>query len=130
MIDLDKLRELLQNNNIEDEVYSAIEDYIAQNYISKDLHQNMLFDSAIKGLVYKNGVKSDKAISGFIDKNKLTFENGEVKGLEEQLGEIRKNHSYLFKEPVSTGESHIMAPISNLNDLSDEEYYNLKFKKE
>lgn len=125
---MERLRELLINNNIEDEVYSAIEDYIAQNYIAKDLHQNMLFDSAIKGLVYKNGVKSDKAISGFIDKSKLTFENGEVVGLEKQLVEIRKNHSYLFNDPISTGESHNVAPISNLNDLSDEEYYNLKFK--
>ena len=122
------LKELLKNNGItvEKEIFDAIKSAIAEKYVSKEDYESMLIDGHLKNALIKSGARSEKALLGFIDKNLLKLENGELKGFENQITEIKKEHSYLFNEMQSTGFNHQSGMSIDYDALSDEEYYQLK----
>lgn len=66
--------------------------------------QKMDFDYKLNSELAQTGVKNVKALTGFLDFEKLTLENGRVAGLEEQIKAIKEENPYLFgNEPSSTG---------------------------
>lgn len=66
--------------------------------------EKMNFDFLLNSQLEKSGVKNVKALTGFLDYEKLSLEDGRVAGLEEQINEIRNENPYLFgHEPSSTG---------------------------
>ena len=66
--------------------------------------EKMNFDFKLSSELSRTGVKNVKAITGFLDFEKLSLENGRVAGLEEQIKVIKEENPYLFgNEPTSTG---------------------------
>lgn len=123
------LTEILEEKGItlEEDVLSAIEGAIGERFVTKDEYNGMLLEGHLKTALAKSGAKSEKAIWGFIDKNSLKLENGELKGFDSQLAEIKKEHGYLFEDmQTSTGFNHRSGMSIDYDSLSDEEYYKLK----
>lgn len=123
------LTEILEEKGItlEEDVLSAIEGAIGERFVTKDEYNGMLLEGHLKTALAKSGAKSEKAIWGFIDKNSLKLENGELKGFDSQLAEIKKEHGYLFEDvQTSTGFNHQSGMSIDYDSLSDEEYYKLK----
>ena len=78
-----------------------------------------LSDSKINGVLSLSllsaGAKNLKAVSALIDKNKITFEDGEVRGLAEQIEVVKSECEYLFHEDSkSSGMRHTSS--QKLND--------------
>lgn len=123
------LTEILEEKGItlEEDVLSAIKGAIGERFVSKDEYNGMLLEGHLKTALAKSGAKSEKAIWGFIDKDSLKLENGELKGFDSQLAEIKKEHGYLFEDvQTSTGFNHLSGMSIDYDSLSDEEYYKLK----
>lgn len=123
------LTEILEEKGItlEEDVLSAIKGAIGERFVSKDEYNGMLLEGHLKTALAKSGARSEKAIWGFIDKDSLKLENGELKGFDSQLAEIKKEHGYLFEDvQTSTGFNHQSGMSIDYDSLSDEEYYKLK----
>ena len=125
------LKELLEKNGIalDEEIFDAIKGAIEEKYVSRNDHESMIMEGHLKNALIKSGARSEKAILGFIDKNALVFENGELKGIDKQIAEIKKEHGYLFNEAQSTGFKHQSGMSIDYDSLSDEEYYKLKSER-
>ena len=125
------LKELLEKNGItvDEEIFNAIKGAIEEKYVSRKEHEGMLMDGQLKNALIKSGARSEKAILGFIDKSLLALENGELKGFDKQIAEIKKEHGYLFNEAQSTGFNHQSGMSIDYDSLSDEEYYKLKTER-
>ena len=125
------LKELLEKNGIalDEEIFDAIKGAIEEKYVSRNDHESMIMEGHLKNALIKSGARSEKAILGFIDKNALVFENGELKGIDKQIAEIKKEHGYLFNEAQSTGFNHQSGMSIDYDSLSDEEYYKLKTER-
>ncbi len=82
--------------------------------LTKEL-DNSKIDGVLSASLLSAGAKNLKAVSALIDKSKITFENGEVRGLTEQIDIIRGECDYLFhQDSQSSGMRHISS--QNLND--------------
>ncbi len=53
-------------------------------------------EQLLSGELAKAGVRNPKTIASLLDMDKITYENGEVKGLSEQLEAIRAENDFLF----------------------------------
>lgn len=125
------LKELLEKNGIalDEEIFNVIKGAIEEKYVSRSEHENMIMDGYLKNALIKSGARSEKAILGFIDKSALALENGELKGIDKQIAEIKKEYGYLFNEMQSTGSNHQSGMSIDYDSLSDEEYYKLKSER-
>lgn len=67
---------------------------------SKLAEQKKIKDNALTEALKASNVKDARAIKGFIDESKLTWEDktNSWSGLSEQLEAIKKEQSYLFNE--------------------------------
>lgn len=71
-----------------------IENFKRQNAIDKEYSKEFEVD----GKKYK--VKDKKALQGYLDNEKIKYENDKVSGLVEQLSEIVKTSPYLFETDI------------------------------
>lgn len=129
MIIIKFLTEILEEKGItlEEDVLSAISSALGERFVPKEEYDGMLLEGHLKTALAKSGVRSEKAIWGFIDKASLKLENGQLKGFDSQLAEIKKEHGYLFEDTqTSTGFKHQSGMSIDYDALSDEEYYKLK----
>lgn len=95
----------------------------------KETIDNLKFDSALDSCISQSGAKSIKALKGVLDMEKISFENGAIKGFDEQLENLKKEYDYLFKDvQSSTGMSH-GSTSPEANKLSDAEYYAQYYNK-
>jgi hypothetical protein len=58
--------------------------------------QKFKFNTALEKKLGDLKVKDAKAISGFLDMEKIKYENNEVTGLEDQITPLLESHPYLF----------------------------------
>ncbi len=76
---------------------------------------NSKIDGVISASLIGAGAKNLKAVSALIDKSKVSFEDGNVLGLKEQIDAIKDECGYLFhNESQSTGMRH-----TSSNNLAD-----------
>ncbi len=70
---------------------------------TKLAQEKQLKDNALNELIKSSNVKDARAIKGFIDESKLTWdeENKSWQGLSEQLDTIKKEQAYLFNDSVN-----------------------------
>ncbi len=70
---------------------------------TKLAQEKQLKDNALNELIKSSNVKDVRAIKGFIDESKLTWdeENKSWQGLSEQLDTIKKEQAYLFNDSVN-----------------------------
>lgn len=89
--------------------------------------------SKVQLAVAKSGTRSEKALLGMLDFDKITIgDDGEIKGLDEQIADIRKEDDFLFTEEpkpitqVKLGGSHTHTPqtpeITTLEDAVKDYY--------
>ena len=64
----------------------------------KEAYDKSELEGAIKIALIKSGAKSEKALEGFIDRSKISYSEGVLSGIEEQLEEIKRDNSYLFEK--------------------------------
>lgn len=91
-------------------------------------------NSKIQLAVAKSGARSEKALMGMLDRDKITVDDkGEIKGLDEQIEALKKEDAFLFeteppkKKDVNLGGGHVTpAPKNEVTTLADAvaDYYN------
>lgn len=94
----------------------------------KDLKSERLH-SQVQLAVAKFGARSEKALMGMLDLDKLTLDdNGDVKGMGEQIETIKKENAFLFTpdpvpaKDVDLGGGHgAPAPTKEIESIAD--YY-------
>lgn len=66
----------------------------------QETRRNLMLENSLM----KANVKNSKAIKGMLDLDKITIENDELAGLEEQIKALKESDSYLFniEEPTKT----------------------------
>lgn len=104
-----------------------IEEFKKQNAIDKIYEKEF----EIEGKKYK--VKDKKALQGYLDNEKIKYENDEVTGLVEQFADIVKTSPYLFETDTKNPEFSDKTPGTNLNKNSENELrkaMGLEIKKE
>ena len=83
--------------------------------------------SKVQLAVAKSGTRSEKALLGMLDFDKITIgDDGEVKGLDEQIADIKKEDDFLFtaepkpKTQVNLGGKHAdPAQKTEINSIED-----------
>lgn len=89
---------------------------------NEDLAKERL-SSALNLAIAKSGVKSDKALKGFLDEGKIRLkDDGQLEGFNEQLEIIKKENAYLFKEEaedVNLGGGHKDPGKTEVTTLED-----------
>lgn len=93
---------------------------------NKDLKSEHL-RSQVQLAVAKSGARSEKALMGMLDLDKITLDdNGDVKGLNEQIEAIKKDSAFLFTpdptpaEDVDLGGGHgNPAPAKEIESIAD-----------
>ena len=82
-----------------------------------------LLDEAIT----KSGAKNKKAVKALLELDKLSLEDGVLKGLSEQIENLRKNCDYLFetesKKPQFTTKS------KSSNEITKKGFESMSYKK-
>ena len=89
----------------------------------------ILFDNALKSELEKCGAKSIKALKGFLEPEKMSLENGVLKGFSEQISQIKKENGFLFEGFGASGQSH-RGGLTDYNSMSDDEYYQSVLRKD
>lgn len=69
-------------------------DDLVKSYANKE--KNTAINQAISNAKGKN----TKAILALVDSDKITYKDGKLEGLEDQLKELQKSDAYLFDAPV------------------------------
>jgi len=81
----------------------------------------------INDVIKSAGAKNEKAVKALLDLDKVSVENGEVKGLQEQIDELKKTCEYLFncvsKKPQFTTQS------KGSNDVTKKDFENMSYQK-
>lgn len=72
-------------------------------------YSNMEKDTALEKAVQETGTIDSQVLINLIDKDKLTFEEDGIKGLDEQIKSLKESKSYLFKKQNEDNrfDSHI-----------------------
>lgn len=90
-----------------------IENFKKQNAIDKIYSQEFEID----GKKYK--VKDSKALQGYLDNDKIKYENEQISGLVEQFSEIVKTSPYLFESDTKNPQFADSTPGTNPNKDDD-----------
>lgn len=90
-----------------------IEDFKKQNAIDKVYNEEF----EVEGKKYK--VKDKKALQGYLDNEKIKYENDQVSGLVEQFSEIVKTSPYLFETDARNPQFADTTPGTNPNKDDD-----------
>lgn len=86
-----------------------VEDFKRQNAIDKVYNEEFEVD----GKKYK--VKDKKGLQGYLDNEKIKYENDQVSGLVEQFSEIVKTSPYLFETDTKSPQFADSTPGTNPN---------------
>lgn len=86
-----------------------VEDFKRQNAIDKVYNEEFEVD----GKKYK--VKDKKGLQGYLDNEKIKYENDQVSGLVEQFSEIVKTSPYLFETDTKNPQFADATPGTNPN---------------
>ena len=100
-----------------------IQEFKRQNAIDKDNSKEFEID----GKKYK--VKDKKALQGYIDNEKVKFENEQVSGLVEQFPEIVKTSPYLFETDTKTPQFSDTTPGVANKELTKEMFKKMSYKE-
>ena len=85
---------------------------------NEDMQKTTLNYEIEKALICTKA-KNQKAVRSLLDNEKITFADGKVAGLQEQLEALRESDSYLFEieqEKKATGVKHTNEPPQQTND--------------
>ncbi len=110
-----RLKDIKAEMKIKDQYIKGLED--SKNKLVKESSRikDICLTNAIKLEALKMNAKNIHVTSTLIDKTKLNIlEDGTVKGLEEQLGELKKSQREMFGEDILISLMNIQALAGNL----------------
>ncbi len=127
----DSVKKELEGKNV-----SLINNFSGEYALKSELEEQsnkkineIMFDNALSGALEKCGAKSIKALKGFLEPDKMSFEDGVLKGFNEQITKIKKENGFLFNDFGITGHSH-KSGMTDFNSMSDDEYYQSVLRKD
>lgn len=90
-------------------------DDLVESYANKE--KNTAINQAISNAKGKN----TKAILALVDSDKITYKDGKLEGLEDQLKELQKSDAYLFDAPVKLDNipQKDVGPTDNKNFITE-----------
>lgn len=90
-------------------------DDLVESYANKE--KNTAINQAISNAKGKN----TKAILALVDSDKITYKDGKLEGLEDQLKELQKSDAYLFDAPVKLDNipQQDVGPTDNKNFIAE-----------
>lgn len=107
-----------------------------QTKYDKDLSETKL-QSRLEVALATSKAKNIKAVKSLLDMNSIALKDDELNGFEEQITKLKETDSYLFEGEkdssiieVNSGNKHEQTNKPNYDNMTDEEYYKEKFKKE
>ena len=100
-----------------------IEEFKRQNAIDKEYSKEFEID----GKKYK--VKDRKGLQGYIDNEKIKYENNEVSGLVEQFPEIVKTSPYLFETDTKNPQFADTTQGTTNKELTTEAFKKMTYKE-
>lgn len=113
------------------ELQSKITELETKNKNLKESSEKELLSTKMNFAIDKSLINSKaknlKAIKGLLDMDKITYENGELKGLDDQLKSIKDSDGYLFdiqdsNQTVNLGGDHKSIDTPDLSAMSYDEY--------
>lgn len=126
----EKIRKFLETLEVDQELVS---EFLKENkfgdFISKEEVDSIVdlktkeiaINSKVESELVKRKAKNIKACTALIDFEQISFENGEIKGLDAQIETIMSENSFLFEEDEYTPSSGINK--RNDNNMTDKEYF-------
>lgn len=129
----DALQKELEGKNVS-LINNFDEKYVLKEALDAEYSEKInkiMFDNALKSELEKCGAKSIKALSGLLETEKMSFEDGVLKGFSEQITQIKKENGFLFNDSTGgiTGHSH-KSGMTDWNSMSDDEYYKSVLRKD
>lgn len=90
-----------------EELAAKIEELKAQNETTKQEYeqkiQQQAFDHALSSALTGAKVKNSKAVRALLDTEKIKLDGDTLKGLDEQLNQLKESDSYLFDSDEGSG---------------------------
>ena len=101
LADRDKqLKELGKNNSDNEELKAQIKALQEENKVKATEYKNELakiqLDSALELALTQAGARDNRAVMPFVDKSIIKLEEGKLRGLEEQISNLKTDKGYLF----------------------------------
>ena len=94
---------------------------------AENAYRKKEFERELNQALIKAAAKNVKALKALLDISKITFENGELCGLSEQIDKLKKENGFLFEEGGNKPE--FTAPNSGTQKMTAKEFENLSYKK-
>ncbi len=124
----EKQKDKGQNKEVIDELLKEKDKQIAE--YEKRI-EKMKFDNMLDAELTKSKAKNKTAVRALLDMEKIGMAEGELVGFNEQLKAIKAKEGYLFESGNTGGgvnPSGVLQQV-DLENLSDDEYFRVKFKK-
>lgn len=120
-----QIEELKNNVGDNDELKQELEKYKEQNANYDQKLKDVQLNKAIEvSLAKENAIKPEQVIK-LIDTDKLEVDdNGNVKGLDDYMGNFKEENSHLFEQPKPTGNSPVDGSNPTGNDGITQEQFN------
>lgn len=126
-----ELQDKIANTKSTEDLISTIEKLQAEKNEAKSEYETKLLlhnkDFAVKAAIASAKAKNERAVRALLDEEKITYQDGKIAGLDEQLRTLSQSDGYLFEGSRDTGGSSnpSNADVSAIDSegLSDSEYY-------
>jgi len=104
-----KLEDALKTSGDVDAFKKTIEDLKVVQQKSVDAYEVKIkgieINSALEIALTKASVKNSRAVKALLDMDSIQLENGELKGINEQIETLQKSDGYLFGEIIPQGQN-------------------------
>ena len=94
-----------------------------ENKRAKDTYDEQLnkikFEHAIDTALTGAKARNTKAVSALLDRETITFKDGKLSGLDEQLKTLKKDNAYLFEEDKTSDPVKGVKPLGGLTSTQN-----------
>lgn len=94
-----------------------------ENKRAKDTYDEQLnkikFEHAIDTALTGAKARNTKAVSALLDRETITFKDGKLSGLDEQLKTLKKDNAYLFEEDKTSDPVKGVKPLGGLTSMQN-----------
>lgn len=111
------------DTNIIEEIINdeALDNFKTLDEVDEEINTKLL-DLKLDYEIKQAKPKNEKLCKSLIDMQKISFVNGEIIGLQEEINKIKKENSFLFEETNYSPSNGFNS--KNLDDMSDNDYFN------
>ena len=130
LVERDKQLEGLKKVDAEG-LQQQIKNLQEENKRAKDTYDEQLtkikFEHAIDTALTGAKARNTKAVSALLDRETITFKDGKLLGLDEQLKTLKKDNAYLFEEDKPNDPVKGVKPLGGLTSQQNNDLYTIDF---